>query len=380
MRDHLGAHSAFRSVLSHTVVLMRGVSFSRSLALTGSLLAALSVAPGVMAQSTPSPEDMAAARTLGTEGVKAADSGDCAGAIPKLAAAEKLFHAPTTLDRLGECEIKVGKLVAGTEHLNRVVREQLAPNAPAAFVTAQKRAQDALGPALPRIAKLKIHVDGVPADKVTATVDGAPVLNALFDAGRPTDPGNHDVQASAPGFKTASTTVTLKDGGEATASLRLDPDPNATAAAAAAPAPAPAPGAEPAAGQPAGAPAPQAATQPAPGGEQKAPLPVAAIALMAAGGVGIVVGSVFGVMALGNKSTLDNNCGPTKKTCPSQGDIDSLNTNAWVSNIGFGVGIVGLAVGGILLATNHPSQKTGSSHPEVHPLIGIGTAGVGGSF
>ena len=43
---------------------------------------------------------------------------------------------------------------------------------------------------------------------------------------------------------------------------------------------------------------------------------------------------------------------------------------------------VGVAVGGVLLATNHP-EKTGSlapRAPEVHPLIGIGSAGVGGSF
>jgi hypothetical protein len=360
---------------------MRGVAFSRTLALAsgtrragGSFLVAFLAAPVVMAQAAPSPEDMAAARTLGTEGVRMADSGDCAGAIPKLTAAEKLFHAPTTLDRLGECEIKVGKLVAGTEHLNRVVREQLAPNAPAAFVTARQRAQDALGPALPRIAKLKIHVDGAPADKVTATVDGAAVLSALFD-GRPTDPGTHEIQATAPGFKTATTKVTLVDGGEGTASLRLEPDPNAAAAPAAAAA---TPGAAPAAGTPAS----PAATPPAaaPGEAQKAPLPVAAIAVLAAGGVGVVVGSIFGVLALGNKSTLDKNCGSTKKTCPSQGDIDAMNTNAWVSNIGFGVGIVGLAVGGVLLATSHGPEKTASSRPEVHPWIGIGSAGVGGSF
>ena len=52
---------------------------------------------------TPSPEDMAAARSLGTAGVQLADKGDCVTAIPKLDAAEKLFHAPTTLERLGEC-------------------------------------------------------------------------------------------------------------------------------------------------------------------------------------------------------------------------------------------------------------------------------------
>ncbi|MGH7440770.1 MAG: hypothetical protein ACRENE_34195, partial [Polyangiaceae bacterium] len=176
---------------------------------------ASSAARPALAQTVP-PEDMAAARTLGVDGVKMADSGDCAGAVPKLAAAEKIFHAPTTMDRLGECEIKVGKIVAGTEHLQRVIREPLAPNAPPAFAAARQRAQDALGPALPRIAHLKIHIDGVTPDKVTATVDGAPVSSALFDVGRPTDPGSHEVSAAAAGFKTATATITLTDGGEST--------------------------------------------------------------------------------------------------------------------------------------------------------------------
>jgi len=83
------------------------------------------------------PEDRASARALGVEAVHLADSGDCASAIPKFEAAERLYHAPTTLERLGECRIKVGRLVAGTEDLNRVVREVLPPNAPAPFVAAQ---------------------------------------------------------------------------------------------------------------------------------------------------------------------------------------------------------------------------------------------------
>jgi hypothetical protein len=39
-----------------------------------------------------SPEDMASARVLGTEGVRLAESGDCAAAIAKLEAAERLYR------------------------------------------------------------------------------------------------------------------------------------------------------------------------------------------------------------------------------------------------------------------------------------------------
>jgi hypothetical protein len=317
---------------------------------------------------------MAAARSLGTTGVQLADSGDCVSAIPKLDAAEKLFHAPTTLERLGECEVKVGRLVAGTEHLNRVVREPLPPSPPPAFVSARQRAQAALGPALPRIAKLRIHVDGAPTDKVMVTVDGEAVSSVLFDSDRPTDPGTHEVKAVATGYLTTTSSVTLKDGSSATVSLKLDPDPNAAAA------PAP-PVAAVAAGATIGpaAPAP-AATGSTSSGGGKGP----AIGSLVVGGVGLVVGSVFGVLALGTKSTLDSAC-HTKTTCPSssQSDINSLGTNATVSTIGFGVGVVGVALGAILLATSHGSDSQPPSAvvaPRFAPWVGLGAAGVEGSF
>jgi hypothetical protein len=336
------------------------------------LCATFVLAGGAAHAQTASPEDVAAARSLGTEGTRLADAGDCNGAIPKLEAAEKLYHAPTTLDRLGECEIAVGRLVAGTEDLNRVVRESLAANAPAAFVAAKKRAQQALTAAQPRIGNLKIHVDGAPADKVTLTVDGVAVSSALLDADRPTDPGAHAVNATAPGFKMASDNVTVREGTESTLSLKLEVDPTAVASAAPLPA-----GATTLAAST--APVAPASTDGS-GGPSRGP----AIAAFAVGGVGLVVGTVFGVLALGSKSTLDSEC--VNKTCASsaQSDIDSLSSKATVSTIGFGVGIAGVAVGAILLAVQHGGEKSAAAaqapRPHWSPWIGAGTAGVGGTF
>jgi hypothetical protein len=321
-----------------------------------------------------SPEDVAAARSLGTDGTRLADAGDCNGAIPKLEAAEKLFHAPTTLDRLGECEISVGRLVAGTEDLNRVVREPLAASAPPAFLAAKKRAQAALTAALPRIGNLKIHVDGPTADKIAITVDGVAVSSALLDADRPTDPGAHAVSVSATGYKADTENVNVREGAESTVSLKLEIDPTAVAV---------------------GAPPPGEAATPAPftattasaqvSSGSSAPSRGPAIAAFAVGGVGLLVGTVFGVLALGSKSTLDSEC--ANKTCPAkaQSDIDSLSSKATISTVGFGVGIAGVAVGAILLVVQHGSEKSAATWHEVprpvwSPWIGVGTAGVGGTF
>jgi hypothetical protein len=341
---------------------------------TGIILLSLSTALPAFAQS-PSPEDIAAARALGTEGTRLADAGDCNGAIGKLEAAEKLYHAPTTLDRLGECQISVGHIVAGTEDLNRVVREPLAASAPPVFAAAQKRAQKALAAAVPRIGSLKIHVDGPSADKLSTlsiSVDGVAVPSALLDADRPTDPGSHEVSVAAPGYKTETTTVAVREGGESAVQLKLEVDPNAVAAS-------------PVAAPPAVVVAPASPPGPAQAPPPKTTERGIAIAGFVVGGVGLVVGSVFGILALGTKSTLDSKC--VSKTCPpdQQSNIDSLSTKATVSTVGFGVGIAGVAVGAILLGISHngggaTTGKVEPPRPRVSPWIGLGSAGLGGTF
>jgi hypothetical protein len=351
---------------------LRSLRLRGALPVCVSLLLSLSTALPALAQ-TASPEDIAAARALGTDGTRLADSGDCNGAIGKLEAAEKLYHAPTTLDRLGECQISVGRIVAGTENLNRVVREPLAANAPPVFAVAQKRAQKALTAALPRIGSLKIHVDGASADKLSITVDSVAVPPALLDADRPTDPGSHDVSVSAPGYKTETTTVSVREGSESAVQLKLEIDPSAVA-------PAPVPVATPAAVVVAPA-SPPGPTQSSSKGTERG----AAIAAFVVGGVGVVVGGIFGILALGTKSTLDSKC--PNKVCPpdQQSNIDSLGTKSTVATIGLGVGIAGVAVGAILLGVSHANGGATAGNvepprPRVSPWIGLGSAGLGGTF
>lgn len=328
-------------------------------------------APARAFAQTPSAEDIASARALGVEGVRLAESGDCTAALPKLEAAERLYHAPTTLERLGECQVNLGQLVAGTENLNRVVRETLPANAPAPFVAAQHRAAQLLAITQPRIGKLRIHVDGAPIDKVSATVDGAPVPSALFDSGRPTDPGAHEVKATAPGFKTATASVQVAAGNEAQVTLVLEPDLNAGAP------------------QESGAPAAEATSSgasvaaPAPAGST-APNRLPAFIAFGAGGAALIVGSVSGIMALGSKSSLDNAC--ANKLCPpsSQSDIDALSTRATVSTIGFVAGVGFVALGAVLFATAHGGEArptaTAAASLRLKPWLGVGSAGVGGTF
>ena len=342
-----------------------------SLFLLPSLLS-LILAQGTARADTPTPssdEQKAAARMLGTEGVKLALSGDCPQAVDKLTRAEALVHAPTTAVPLAQCHIQLGRLVAGTEILNRVLRETLPENAPKPWLDARKRAQTLLDAAEPRIAKLRIHVDrpaGAAGD-VQVTVDGDLMPAVLLDNDRPTDPGRHHVIASAQGFASAESDVSLADGQSQTLSLRLEPQSPASPAVAPAPMQPLATTAQPP------PPAPQPASSP-----NRTP----GYIVLGVGAAGVAVGAIFGVLALGAKSSLDSACVPTKASCPSssQGDIDALHTDSILSTVGWGVGAVGAGLGLylVLSAQGDDSPKTGRI--QVRPWIGARSAGVVGTF
>ena len=330
----------------------------------GMLCAALVVSGAGVSHAEDAAENVAAARTLGIQGVQLADAGKCPEAIEKLQRAESLHHAPTILGRLGECQVAVGEIVEGTENLNSVVREPLSATAPKVFHDAQDRAQKVLATATPRIAHLVIRI--TPADaKASVAVAGKPVPEALLGAERPTDPGTHEVTATAVGYKPASTTVTLAEGGHQDITLLLEKDPNAVAALPPTTA----------------TPATTATTPVSPPEPAAKKNNTAAYVLLGVGGVGLVVGSVTGALAFGKASDCPN------KVCKTQSDLDSAKSMATVSTIGFGVGIAGVAVGTILLLTGSHSEEapaTASWHAApklaLQPWFGVNSAGLTGSF
>lgn len=335
-----------------------------------SILAA--VAPSARADDSPS--DIAAARALGTDGVMLADAGNCAEAIPKLERAEKLHHAPTTAVRLGECHIELGRLVLGTEILQRALREPAGPNRPQAFVDALARAQKALDQAQPKIATLHVVVRAPAGTKLSWTVDGERISDALLDADRPTDPGSHTVQATAPGFLPATATVRLTEGQRQSLELRLEPDPHAVVPASDAPT---AHSTTP----PKGA---TAADQGRPGSK------VPGLVALGIGGVALVAGGVTGVLAAGRASSVHDACPNDRCVQGSAGerDLDAAKTFGNVSTVAFAVAGVALVTGGVLLLTSTPSHAPahGRAAPRrdralgLEPRLGIGFAGLGGTF
>jgi tetratricopeptide (TPR) repeat protein len=293
------------------------------------------------AQDQTDPAVIATARELAISGVKLAQDGQCAEALPKLERAEKLHHSQIVLTRLGDCYIKLGQLTAGIESLRTVLREPLPDNASDTLKQAFAEAGTLIEANKPKLGKLTIKVTGIDSAKhgdVTLTIDGKPMPSALIGTAHVSDPGEHTVAVTAPGYLPASHKLTLAPGGEETVALPLDVDPEAQAAL-----------------QRAQLEAQASSGELAPKGmslrddahaESPSHWPAYLTWGVSAAAIGVGVG--FGFAALENKQSLEERC-PNKLCPPDASDLlDTSRTNATISTIAYGVGITGVAVGALL--------------------------------
>lgn len=308
-------------------------------------------APSVRAEDA-SAAETAAARALAVDGLKLAQANNCAEAVPKLERAEKLYHSTVVASRLGECLVSVGRLVEGTEVLRKVLREPQSGQPTPALTKALERAQRTLEAATPRIAGLTIKVAAVQDMRIK--LDGNVVPSALFDSEVPTDPGEHSIEVTAPGFLKSTLRLSVSEGEKKSATLTLARDPNAPATplaseqpAAAGPADASPNGAEaPAASKPAG-PTPTPA---------RAPNRTAAYVSLGIGAAGVAAGGVLGLLTIKQHNDLKSDC-PNNMCSPTQqSDIDSAKRLGNMSTIAFGVGGAGLVLGTVLFFTAGPSH------------------------
>jgi hypothetical protein len=307
--------------------------------------------------------ETAAARALAVEGLKLAQANNCVEAVPKLERAEKLYHSTFVAIRLGECYVSVGKLVEGTELLRKSLREPQPTEPTPALAKALERAQKTVDLAKPRIAGLTVKVAA--AQDMVVKIDGVVVPSALVDTEVPTDPGEHSVEVTAPGFLKSGTRLSMGEGEKKSVTLTLTRDPNAVSASSVDPSEARP--TEPTAPAPA---APPSVSAPPPAVE-RAPNLTGAYVAWGLGAAALATGGVLGVLTMQKHSDLEGDC--ESGVCPveRQGDLDSAKTLGNFSTIAFGVGAAGAVLGTVLFFTAGPSSSDRAAGTPERRFVGL---------
>lgn len=298
------------------------------------LALALTVATQARAQTDP-----VVAQALFDEAKLLIKKGDWAAACPKLAESERLDPGVGTLLNLGECYDHIGK----TARAWATFREA---EAVAVQQGQQARAQYAKGRALlleSSLVRVTIEVPEaarVPGLRVTR--DREVVNEPLWGSAVPVDPGEHVIEARAPGYKTFSARiVAARD----PIVVRLDPleaEPPAPTPPPPVEVPPPLPPPEPVL---VAKPVERVGTvgTPVDGG----PMRTSGYVLGAVGLAGVGLGSLFGVFAI-DKDNASRAAGCSSTTCPTQGGVDLTHqaiTFATAANVTFLVSTVLLVTG-----------------------------------
>jgi hypothetical protein len=317
--------------------------------------AVLALAVSSLAVAAPSKEDVQKADVLFRDAKKLLDSGKVADACPMLAESQRLDPGGGTQLMLALCYEADGKVLTAQKAFEDTIalakRDKRADR--------EKIAKEHLGVLAPKIPKLVVSVaSGAQVEGLEVKRDGVVVQPFGFGTATTLDPGQHSVEATAPGRKRWSTTVTLAaDGKTVTVEvpvLASDQPPPVVSSSAPPPPP----------------PKPERNGRFVPG--------------LVVGGAGVValgVGAFFGYRALSKRQEADDLC-PTAVCASPRGPelVDEARSSATVSNVAMIIGVVGVGVGGYLLLTSSSGgQATGTKLP-IRASAGASPSGGGFSL
>lgn len=302
-------------------------------------------APGeALAQASPS--DKAAAESLFDRGLALMRDGKFQEACQVLEQSQTIERGIGTMLYLAECYEKLGRTASAW-----ALFREAASEARAGGQGSRAEAGAARAAALePKLSKLTVHVD--PKNEMPGfelVRDGQVVSRGMFGVAVPVDPGEHRLEARAPGYLpwTGSARVGLEKDSASISVPELRVDTSQPAEPASAPSAVAAPTASPRAPE-----------------HDASPSSPQRTAGLVVGGVGVValgIGGYFGLSALGKKNDAEEQC-PSNRC----GDEDGVDLNdeaksaATLSNV-FVFGGAALAATGVVLYLTAPSPSAASA-------------------
>jgi hypothetical protein len=311
---------------------------ARALLVSVVVLASLS-APAL---ADPTGAEQALAEQLFREGQQLLVDGKVDIACPKLAESQRIAPKLGTLLNLATCHEKEGKTATAWGEFNEALALARAAKRADRVQFAQEHA-DALEKVLARV-----EIVGAQPG-VQVTLDERPFATAAMGSKVPVDPGEHVIEASAPGKRAWSKHVTAIASSTQQIVIPVLEAPNPLVDP-----PAPPPYAPP---QPAIAPMPTSMPSDDGGSQRTVGLIVGGV-----GAAGLAVGGVFGAMTLSSESRANKVCPQT--VCPTQEGYDLHQTarrDALISTLAIIGGAAALATGAVVFFTAKSATKPAAS-------------------
>jgi hypothetical protein len=295
--------------------------------------------PAAAASAAAEKPDLNAAKRHYADGEKKFKAGDFAGALTEFQAANDIKSTPQAERYMGACEDSLGHRREAAAWYDKFLA-----HVPEKMATLGDEIRKRLGEieALPG----KVHLESNPAG-AAVSIDGKP-QPAPTPADVELSPGAHTIKFTAQGRLPAEKPIDVPFASTQTVTVDLEAEPPA-----ATPPPAPV------------AVAPPPAPPPPPEPRSKVPAFVTGgLAIVAAG-----VGTVFGVMALNDKSDYDKN--PTAKTA------DDGDTHSLIADMAFGVALTFGVTSAVLFLTKDDQPAAPPATAKATTVKGDGGKGSG---
>jgi hypothetical protein len=322
---------------------------------TGATLVLLASLVTRSAAAQPAANDAAMAETLFEDAKKMMARGDYAAACPKLSESNRLDPGSGTLTALALCHEQEGKTATAWAEFIQVVSEAQQ----AGRTDREKFARQHLAALEPVLSRLTITVAPETAQLPDLVVrrDQIAVGAAAWGVASPVDPGDHVVEAVAPGKKPWSAHVTLNASGDAKAIAipLLDTAPTSAA--------------------PVSGVADTKETIDASATGHGSSQRIIGLVVGGAGVAALTLGSYFGLQALSKSADAKKLCSPS--SCNNSNAVqlnDDAKTNAHLADAVLGGGLVAVGVGAYLFFSA-PAQPDNSARVRVLPVVSVGSAG-----